>query len=69
MPAFEESSSCSAVAPCTTPWFEKLGFVTLAWMAMSAFLLVGVLMVCTALGTRDRADDHSTGTVPVMEER
>lgn len=57
VPAFEESSSCSAVAPCNTPWFEKLGFVTLAWMAMSSFLLIGVLMVCTALGARDRADD------------
>ena len=53
VPAFEESSSCSAITPCSAPWFEKLGFVTLAWMAMSAFLLIGVLMVCTLLGARD----------------
>ena len=33
VPAFAESSSCSIGAPCTAPWFEKLGFVTLAWMA------------------------------------
>ncbi|HEY3669840.1 MAG TPA: disulfide oxidoreductase [Acidimicrobiia bacterium] len=52
VPAFEESSSCSATTPCSAPWFEKLGFVTLAWMAMSAFLLIGALMVCTLLGTR-----------------
>jgi disulfide bond formation protein DsbB len=65
VPAFEESSSCSAVTPCSAPWFEKLGFVTLAWMAMSAFLLIGVLMVCTLLGSRDRADGTSTGTVTV----
>jgi disulfide bond formation protein DsbB len=63
VPAFEESSSCSAIAPCSTPWFEKLGFVTLAWMAMSAFLLIGVLMVCTLLGARDRAAETPTGTV------
>src|SRR3954470_5890391 len=61
VPAFAESSSCSAITPCSTPWFEKLGFVTLAWMAMSAFLLIGVLMVCTALGARDRADETVPG--------
>src|SRR4051812_5667151 len=53
VPAFEESSSCSAITPCSAPWFEKFGFVTLAWMAMSAFLLIGVLLVCTLLGTRE----------------
>ena len=68
VPAFEESSACSAITPCSTPWFEKFGFVTLAWMAMSAFLLIGVLMVCTLLGARDRADETSTGTVPAVEE-
>jgi disulfide bond formation protein DsbB len=63
VPAFAESSSCSAVAPCNAPWFERWGFVTLAWMAMSSFLLIGVLMVCAMLGTRDRADETPTGTV------
>ena len=68
VPAFEESSSCSAITPCSAPWFEKWGFVTLSWMAMSAFLLIGVLMVCTLVGSRDRADEISAGTVPVMED-
>ena len=44
VPAFAESSSCSLVAPCSAPYFEKLGFITLAWMCMSSFLLIGVLM-------------------------
>ncbi len=52
VPAFAESSSCSITAPCSAPWFEKLGFVTLSWMAMSSFLLIGVLMVCTIVGAR-----------------
>jgi disulfide bond formation protein DsbB len=68
VPAFEESSSCSATTPCSAPWFEKLGFVTLAWMAMSAFLLIGVLMVCTLLGARERADENTVDTVPALEE-
>jgi disulfide bond formation protein DsbB len=53
VPAFAESSACSVSVPCTAPWFEKLGFVTLAWMAMSSFLLIGALMVCVAIGRRD----------------
>jgi disulfide bond formation protein DsbB len=44
VPAFAESSSCSLVAPCSAPYFEKLGFITLAWMCMSSFLLIGVLL-------------------------
>ncbi len=52
VPAFAESSSCSITVPCTAPWFEKLGFVTLAWMAMSSFLFIGVLMVCAAVAGR-----------------
>jgi disulfide bond formation protein DsbB len=63
VPAFAESSSCSTTVPCTAPWFEKLGFVTLAWMAMSSFLLIGVLMVCRALGDHARVDTGPTGTV------
>jgi disulfide bond formation protein DsbB len=57
VPAFAESSSCSLEAPCTSPWFEKLGFVTLAWMAMSGFLLIGTLMVCQIVGNRTVVDD------------
>ena len=42
---FAESSSCSAEAPCTVPWFQELGYITLAFMALSAFLLIGTLLV------------------------
>jgi disulfide bond formation protein DsbB len=42
---FAESSSCSAEAPCTVPWFQELGYVTLAFMALSAFLLIGTLFL------------------------
>jgi disulfide bond formation protein DsbB len=55
VPSFAESSSCSIVAPCTAPYFEKLGFVTLAWMCLSSFLLIGVLLVVSALSGREPA--------------
>jgi disulfide bond formation protein DsbB len=47
---FASTSSCSAEVPCSAPWFEKLGFVTLAWMDLSAFLLVGTLMLIAVVG-------------------
>jgi disulfide bond formation protein DsbB len=63
VPAFTESSSCSVSVPCSAPWFEKLGFVTLAWMAMSSFLLIGVLMVCVALAPEPEPEPQSGETI------
>jgi disulfide bond formation protein DsbB len=66
VPSFAESSSCSAFAPCTTPYFEKLGFVTLAWMCLSSFLLIGTMLALFVTAQRAqgaRGDDNSAGTV------
>jgi disulfide bond formation protein DsbB len=66
VPSFAESSSCSAFAPCTAPYFEKLGFVTLAWMSLSSFLLIGTMLALfvTAQRTRGaRGDVETAGTV------
>jgi disulfide bond formation protein DsbB len=63
VPAFADTTSCSLDVPCTAPWFEKLGFITLAWMAMSSFLLIGVLMVCALVGDRAVSAETSPGTV------
>ena len=35
-----KSSVCSVDVPCTTVWFRELGFVTLAFMAGSAFVFL-----------------------------
>jgi hypothetical protein len=60
------------IAPCNAPFFEKLGFVTLAWMCMSSFLLIGTLLIFSIAGQRERAraGAKATGTVtgvPVVE--
>ncbi len=44
VPAIASTSSCSVGAPCAVPYFEELGFVTLAFMALSAFALVAALL-------------------------
>jgi disulfide bond formation protein DsbB len=48
VPSLAESTSCSIDAPCSAPYFEKLGFVTLAWMCLSSFLLIGALLAFLA---------------------
>jgi hypothetical protein len=45
VPSIASSTSCSLAAPCAVPYFEELGYITLAFMAMSAFLLIGALLV------------------------
>jgi hypothetical protein len=45
VPSLAEGTSCSVFAPCSIPFFEELGYITLAFMAMSAFLLIGALLV------------------------
>jgi disulfide bond formation protein DsbB len=55
VPSLAETSSCSVDAPCSTPYFEKLGFVTLAWMCLSSFLLVGTLLAWFVTSSRSPA--------------
>ncbi|MET0920623.1 MAG: disulfide bond formation protein B, partial [Acidimicrobiia bacterium] len=53
VPSLAESTSCSVTAPCSAPYFEKFGYVTLAWMCMSSFLLIGSLLVISATVPKD----------------
>jgi len=39
----EQGSSCSALVPCTVPYFEQWGVVTLAFMAMTGFAAIVAL--------------------------
>ncbi len=48
VPSLAEGSSCSAFVPCSIPYFQELGYVTLAFMDMSAFLLIGALLLVGA---------------------
>jgi disulfide bond formation protein DsbB len=49
VPSIAGTTSCSAEASCAVPYFERLGFVTLAWMSLSGFLVIGALLVLDAL--------------------
>jgi disulfide bond formation protein DsbB len=67
VPSFAEGTSCSIDAPCSAPYFEKLGFVTLAWMCMSSFLLIGSLLAFSVTSARAEADDDGDRARPDAE--
>ncbi len=40
----QDAIACSTAVPCTTIWFEQLGYITIPMMAMSAFLLIATIV-------------------------
>jgi disulfide bond formation protein DsbB len=44
-PSLESSGTCDPQVPCSLVWFERLGFVTLPYMALSGFVLVVALLL------------------------
>lgn len=47
-----DTGSCSADAPCSVPYFENFGFVTLAFMALAAFTTTLVFLTLPVGGDR-----------------
>ncbi len=45
--------SCSVTVPCSTPYVEEFGFITIAWMAAAAFSLIITLLTLSSLADRD----------------
>jgi disulfide bond formation protein DsbB len=61
-----ESGTCDPANPCSMVWFERFGFVTLPYMALSGFALIGALLLTAGLRApaprATRAADTGTGT-------
>lgn len=47
-----ESGACDPRNPCTLVWFREFGFVTLPFMALSAFGLIGAILAFARRGER-----------------
>jgi disulfide bond formation protein DsbB len=60
-----ESTSCSAVGPsCAATWFERFGFVTLAFMAFSGFISIMILSLISSIwAPRSHSEDADSSTV------
>jgi disulfide bond formation protein DsbB len=50
-----EGNSCSVTVPCTTAWFRVFGFISIPYMALSAFAFVFVMMLALRHNEADAA--------------
>jgi disulfide bond formation protein DsbB len=52
-----EGTSCSVVVPCSAKYLEQFGFMSIPYMALSAFALILMLMVGRRLNDNTEADE------------
>ena len=45
VPSLDGGTACSSSIPCTTAWFYEFGYMSIPYMAGSAFALILVLMI------------------------
>jgi disulfide bond formation protein DsbB len=57
----EDTGSCDPLAPCSAPWFWEFGFVTIAYMAFSGFLLILALLATTWVAPPAAAEREPDG--------
>lgn len=55
-----EGNACSATVPCFAHWFRVFGFISIPYMALSAFTFVFVMMM--ALRSNQRRNVAESGT-------
>lgn len=61
-PDLESATSCDINNPCSLIWFERLGFITLPYMALSGFVLIAVLVTLAGTPARPAAGAHSASS-------
>jgi disulfide bond formation protein DsbB len=57
------SGECSVGVPCTAAWFWQFGFITIPWMALSAFALIIVVLTFARGNELDEMADSATTEV------
>lgn len=57
-PAFGESA-CSVGPSCTDIWFRRMGFVTLAFMALSGFIAIALLLFVEPRRSSSKTDNSA----------
>jgi hypothetical protein len=50
-----DTGACSATTPCTIVWFREFGFISLPYLALSAFLLILALVWLAGEGVSEEA--------------
>lgn len=63
-PSIAAEGTCDLASPCTAPWFWKWDFITLAYMAGSAFLMVILLLLATLRASDNEPEERAEAEVP-----
>jgi disulfide bond formation protein DsbB len=61
----QTSLSCAADVPCTTVWVWRFHYISIAFMALSAFALIAALLLLGPGSKQDAFDDEPTAGEPV----
>jgi disulfide bond formation protein DsbB len=51
-PSLESATSCDPANPCSLIWVERFGYLTIPTMALTAFVLLGTLLLLAPEGDR-----------------
>jgi disulfide bond formation protein DsbB len=57
---FAAPTSCQVGVPCTTPWINWAGFITIPFLSMCAFFLITVLCLIALTTGEPEADEYAT---------
>ncbi|MCC6455159.1 MAG: disulfide bond formation protein B [Caldilineaceae bacterium] len=57
---FAAPTTCQEGIPCTTPWINWMGFITIPFLAMSAFFLITVLCLIAMTSGEPAAEENSS---------
>ncbi len=66
IPSFGPPAACSSGIPCSTQYINWYGFVTIPFLALTAFTLITVVLV-VMMATKDVPASGSINSMPNME--
>ncbi|MEM7739137.1 MAG: disulfide bond formation protein B, partial [Deinococcota bacterium] len=66
IPSFGPPAACSAGVPCSTQYINWYGFVTIPFLALTAFTLISAILI-VMMATKDAPAREGVNSMPSME--
>ena len=67
-PSWEQGTSCDPTNPCTFVWFFHLHYISIPFMALSAFALVATILLVARPAPIEPAGEHVPDTMDVPQQ-
>ncbi|MFD0619327.1 disulfide oxidoreductase [Paenibacillus sp. GCM10027629] len=58
IPGFAQLAPCKVGIPCNFDYLNWFGFITIPMLALTAFVLIAVVLIIIGRGAQDQASDH-----------